>query len=60
MFHFLANISQENVFYDILARKNTSLDHKNRNLKESKIKVFFQGVSPWFCSKIGHFSILFF
>ena len=51
-FIFLANISQENVFYDILARKNTSLDHKNRNLKESKIKIFSKGLVHGFVPKL--------
>ena len=43
---FLANIVQENVFYDILERTNAFLGNK--------------GVNPWFCSKIGHFFTFFF
>ena len=29
-FFFLGNIAQENVFYDILERKNAFLDYKNK------------------------------
>ena len=32
----LGNIGQENVFYDILQRKNAFLGYKNKNLKKSK------------------------
>ena len=31
---FLGNIGQENVFYDILERKNTFLGYKNKNFKK--------------------------
>ena len=53
---FLGNIGHENVFYDILERKNTLLGYKNKKLKKSKNLHFSKGVSPWFWSKIGHFS----
>ena len=33
---FLVNIGQENVFYDILERKNAFLGYKNRKFKKSK------------------------
>ena len=33
---FLGNIGQENVFYDILERKNAFLGYKNENFKTSK------------------------
>ena len=33
---FLGNIAQENVFYDILGRKNAFLGYKNMKLKKSK------------------------
>ena len=33
---FLGNIGQENVFYDILERKNAFLGYKNKKLKKSK------------------------
>ena len=35
-FYFLDNIGKENVFYDILERKNVSLSCKNKKLKKSK------------------------
>ena len=55
-FYFLENICQENVFYDILERKNVVLDYKNKKFKKSKNWHFFKGVNPWFWSKNGHFS----
>ena len=33
---FLDNIGQENVFYDVLERKNTFLCYKNKKFKKSK------------------------
>ena len=33
---FLANKDQENVFYEILERKNSCLGYKNKNLKKPK------------------------
>ena len=33
---FLGNIGQENVFYDILERKNAFLRYKNKNFKKTK------------------------
>ena len=53
---FLGNISQENVFYDILERKNAFLGHKNKKLKKFKNWHFSQEVNPWFWSNNGHFS----
>ena len=35
-FFFLGNIGQENVFYDILERKNAFLGYKNKKSKKSK------------------------
>ena len=57
---FLGNIGQENEFYDILERKNAFLGYKNNKFKTSKNWNFSKGVNPWFWSKIGRFSILFF
>ena len=54
---FLGNIGKEIVFYDILERKNAFLGYKNKKFKKSKNWHFSKGVNPWFCSKIGHFSI---
>ena len=50
---FLGNIGQENVFYDILEQKNAFLGSKNKKFKKSKN-------NPWFWSKYGQFSNLFF
>ena len=33
---FLDNIGQENVFYDVLERKNSFLCYKNKKFKQSK------------------------
>ena len=46
---FLRNIGQENVFYDILERKNTFLGFKNKSFKKSK---------NWFFSKGGQSMVL--
>ena len=56
---FLGIIGQENVFYDILERKNVFLGYKKKKFKKSK-NWHFQGVSPWFWFKNGHFSNFFF
>ena len=58
-FFFLGNIDQENVFYDILERKNAFLSYKNKKFKKSKNSHFSKGVNPWFWSKNGHFSNVF-
>ena len=52
---FLGNIGQENVFYDILERKNAFLAHKNKKFKKSKNWHFSKGVNAWFWSKNYHF-----
>ena len=59
-FFFLGNIDQENVFYDILERKNAFLGYKNKKFKKSKKWHFFKGVNPWFWSKNGHFANFYF
>ena len=59
-FFFLRNIEQENLFYDILERKNAFLGYKNKKIKKSKNWHFSKGVNPWFWSKNGHFSNFFF
>ena len=53
---FLGNIEQENVFYDILERKNAFLGYKNKKFKKWKNWHFSKGVNPWFSFKNGHFS----
>ena len=59
-FFFVDNIGQENVFRDILERKNSFLGTKNKKTKKSKNWHFSKEVNPWFCSKIGQFSNFFF
>ena len=54
-FYFLENICQENVFYDIVERKNVVLDYKNKKFKKSKNWHFFKGVNLWFWTENGHF-----
>ena len=43
---FLGNIGQENVFYDILERKNAFLGYKNKKIKKSKNWHFSKGFGP--------------
>ena len=57
---FLGNISQENVFYNIVEPKHTFLDYKSKKFKKSKNWHFSNGVNPWFWSKNNHFSNNFF
>ena len=57
---FLRNISQKNVFHNILERKNAFQDYKNKKLKKWKNCHFCKGVNPWYWSKNGHFSNFFF
>ena len=45
---FWGNIGQENVFYDILERKNAFLGFKTKKFKNSKNLHFSKGVNPWF------------
>ena len=42
-FFFLGNISQENVFYDLLEGQNAFLRYKNKKLKKSKTWHFSKG-----------------
>ena len=58
-FFFARNIGQENVFYDILERKNASLGYKKK-FKKSENWLFSKGVNPSFWAKNGHFSNFFF
>ena len=55
----LPNIGEENVFYDILERKNGFLGYQNKKFRTSKIWHFCNRVNPWFWSKNGHFSNFF-
>ena len=53
-------MGQGNVFKDILEEKNAFLSYNNNKFKKSKHWEFSKGVSPWFWSKIGYFSIFLF
>ena len=57
-FFFKSNLDQENVFYDILERKNAFLRYKKKESQKSRYWHFSKGVNPWFWSKKGHFSLL--
>ena len=57
---FFGNIGQENIVYDVLERKNSFLGYKRKKFKKSKNWHFSKGVNPWFWSKNGHFSNIFF
>ena len=46
--------------YDILEAKNAILGYKSKKFIKSKNWHFSKGVNPWFWSKNGHFSNLFF
>ena len=59
-FFFLGNIGLENVFYDILERKDAFLGYKNKKFKNTKNWHFAKRVNPWFWSKNDHFSNFFF
>ena len=58
---FLGNIDQENVFYDILERKNAFLSYKNKKFKQSKKLTFFQrGLTHGFGPKMAIVPSLFY
>ena len=57
---FSSNIGQENVFYDILDRKNTFLGYKIKKFKKSENWHVCKGVNLRFWSKNGHFCNFFF
>ena len=53
---FLGTIGQENVFYDILERKNAFLGYKNKKFKKSpKIDIFSKGLTHGFGQKMAIF-----
>ena len=56
---FLGNIGQENVFYDILQRKNACLAYENKKFKTRNIDIFPKGLTLGFCPKIAIFPIFF-
>ena len=47
-FVFSSNIIQENVFYDILERKNAFLSDKNKKFKTRKVDIFQKGLTLGF------------
>ena len=53
---FLGNIGQENVFYDILERKNGFLGYEKKKFQNSKNSHFSHG----FCLKMAVFESFFF
>ena len=57
---FWGNIGQQNLFYDILERKNAFLGYKKKNFIKSKNWRISKGVNKWFWSKNGNFFHLFF
>ena len=57
---FWANLARKHHLFYILDKKERFLDKKCQVLKKSKKMQFSKGVSPWFWSKIGHFSIFLF
>ena len=57
---FLDNIGQENVFYDILERKNAFLGYKNKSSKIRKIEIFPKGLTHGFGSKMDILQTLFY
>ena len=56
---FLGKLGQENVFYDILERKNAFLGYKKKKFIKSKNCHFSKGVNPWFWSNNRSFFQLF-
>ena len=57
---FLANIVEENAFYNILQRKISFLRYKIKKFKKSENWHFSKRVNPWFWSKHCHFLSTFF
>ena len=55
-YFWISNIGKENLFCDILERKNASLGYKNNKSKKSKNWHISKAVNPWFWSKNGLFS----
>ena len=59
-FFFLGNIGWENVFYDILERKNAFLGYKIKKFKKSKNWLLLKRLTHGFGSKMAIFPIFFF
>ena len=56
---FLGNKGQENVFYDILERKNAFLGYKKKSSKSRKIEIFRTGLTHDFDPKMPIFTTFF-
>ena len=55
-FHlFFGNIGQENVFYDIVERKNAFVGYKNKKFKSRKIDIFQNGLTHGLGQKMAIF-----
>ena len=50
----------ENVFFDIVERKNTFLGNKNNKFRKSKIDIFPKGLVHGFSRKLAIFPTYFF
>ena len=59
-FFFLGKIGQENVFYDILERKNTFLGYKNKKFEKSKNCIILKRLIHGFWTKMSFFGTSFF
>ena len=57
---FLGSIGQENVFYDILERKNAFLGYKKRSSKSRKIAIFPKVLTHGFGPKMAVYRTSFF
>ena len=51
----LGNIGKENIFYDIVERKNALLGYKNKKFKKSKNSHFPKGLNHGFGAKMAIF-----
>ena len=56
---FLGNIGQENVFHNILVRKNAFLGFKNTKFNQSKIDIFLKRLTHGFGPKMAIFPTFF-
>ena len=56
---FLGKLDQENVFYDILKRKNAFVGYKTRSAKTRKIDIFPKGLTHGFGPKTVIFPTFF-
>ena len=59
-FFFLGNIGQENIFYDILERKNAFLGYKKTRSQSRKIDISPKGLTHGFGPNMAIFHPFFF